>query len=111
MNVAAPQSDSLNNDPFVVLGLSTDASEEAIRARYLELVKQHPPEKDPQKFREIHAAYQGASNPLVLAAAIMNPRERPPTPWQEIIDHHEREKPRFSTEVLLGLGNRIGVNE
>ncbi|MEZ6087022.1 MAG: DnaJ domain-containing protein [Pirellulaceae bacterium] len=111
MNVDTSESDNATKDPFMVLGLTTDASETEIRARYLELIKQYPPERDPQKFREIHAAYQNASNPLVLASAIMNPREIPPTPWSKIIEQHERRKPRFDTKILLSFGNPIGVDE
>ena len=45
------------NDSYEILGLSPDSDDEAIRKRYLELVKQHPPERDPIKFRAIRGAY------------------------------------------------------
>ena len=44
-------------DPYEVLGLSPDSDDTTIRKRYLELVKQHPPERAPEKFRAIRAAY------------------------------------------------------
>ncbi len=45
------------NDPFAVLSLTPEASDEAIRQRYLELTKQFPPDHHPQKFAEIRKAY------------------------------------------------------
>jgi DnaJ-class molecular chaperone len=44
-------------DPYEILGLSSDSDDTTIRKRYLELVKQHPPERAPEKFRAIRAAY------------------------------------------------------
>ena len=45
------------NDPYEILGLTPDSDDTTIRKRYLELVKQHPPERSPEKFRAIRAAY------------------------------------------------------
>src|SRR5262245_17041216 len=45
------------NDPFQVLDLPPDSDDEAIRRRYLELVKQYPPGQDPEKFAAIRQAY------------------------------------------------------
>jgi curved DNA-binding protein CbpA len=45
-------------NPYEVLGLPTDADDETIRRRYLELVRQHPPEHQPEKFAAVRAAYE-----------------------------------------------------
>jgi curved DNA-binding protein CbpA len=45
-------------DPYVVLGLSPDADDAAIRRRYLELVRQYSPEHHPERFAAIRAAYE-----------------------------------------------------
>jgi curved DNA-binding protein CbpA len=45
-------------DPYTVLGLSADSDDEAIRRRYLELVRQFTPEHQPEKFAAIRAAYE-----------------------------------------------------
>lgn len=45
-------------DPYKVLDLPTTADEAAIRKRYLELVKQFPPERAPERFAEVRAAYE-----------------------------------------------------
>jgi curved DNA-binding protein CbpA len=44
-------------DPFEVLGLPPDSDDEAIRRRYLELVKQYPPAQQPEKFKAVREAY------------------------------------------------------
>lgn len=45
-------------DPYAVLNLPPDADDEAIRRRYLELVRQFTPEHHPEKFAAIRAAYE-----------------------------------------------------
>jgi curved DNA-binding protein CbpA len=46
------------SDPYHVLDLPADSDDEAIRRRYLELVRQFSPEKHPEKFAAIRAAYE-----------------------------------------------------
>src|SRR5437763_1604580 len=45
------------NDPYETLGLTPDAGEAEIRRRYLELVRESPPDRAPERFTAIHAAY------------------------------------------------------
>jgi curved DNA-binding protein CbpA len=52
------------DDAHEVLGLPLDATEEAIRRRYLELVRQYSPERDPQRFAAIRAAYESLRDPV-----------------------------------------------
>ncbi len=51
-------------DPYNVLGLNHDADDEEIRRRYLELVRENPPDRAPQRFTEICAAYESLCDPL-----------------------------------------------
>ncbi len=46
------------NDAYTILGLPADSDDEAIRRRYLELVRQYPPDRHPQKFAEVRGAYE-----------------------------------------------------
>jgi curved DNA-binding protein CbpA len=46
------------SDPYAVLGLPPDSDDQAIRRRYLELVRQFTPEHQPEKFAAIRAAYE-----------------------------------------------------
>ncbi len=45
-------------DPYSVLGLAPDSDDEAIRRRYLELVRQYSPEHHPEKFAQVRSAYE-----------------------------------------------------
>lgn len=43
--------------PHVILGLRCDADDAEIRQRYLELVRAHPPSRDPDGFKLVASAY------------------------------------------------------
>ena len=53
----------LMSDPFEQLGLPSDADEAEIRRRYLELVRENSPDRAPERFAEIHAAYEAVRDP------------------------------------------------
>lgn len=94
-------------DPFEILGLPQGSNEERVRARYLELVKLHPPERDPERFREIHRAYEAARDPMAIAKHLVRPlTDEQPRPWRDLIAEHRQRPPRMRTELLLSLGNR-----
>jgi len=46
------------DDPYAALGVADDADDETIRRRYLELVRQFSPERHPQRFAAVRAAYE-----------------------------------------------------
>ena len=50
--------------PYEILNLDPAASEEQIRKRYLELVREFPPERAPARFTEIREAYDELRNPI-----------------------------------------------
>ncbi len=52
------------DDAYAILGIEASSSDEQIRHRYLELVRQHPPDRDPQRFAEIRAAYDRLRDPV-----------------------------------------------
>ena len=45
-------------DPFTLLGLAEDADDVEIRRRYLALVRDFPPDRAPERFQELRAAYE-----------------------------------------------------
>ncbi|MEW6744924.1 MAG: J domain-containing protein [Planctomycetota bacterium] len=62
------------HDPWSELGLSTDASDEEIRRRYRELVKMHPPDRDPERFERLRDAYSLIEDPQRRATmALLGP--------------------------------------
>jgi curved DNA-binding protein CbpA len=52
------------SDPYEVLGLPRSADEAETRRRYLELVRQYPPDRDPSRFAEVRAAYDQLRDPV-----------------------------------------------
>ena len=49
-------------NPFAILGIPSDADDETINQSYLDKVRECPPDRDPQQFQQIHAAYQAIKN-------------------------------------------------
>jgi curved DNA-binding protein CbpA len=47
---------------YLILGVTSEASDAEIRNSYLTLVKKHTPEKDPVMFRRITDAYEAVNN-------------------------------------------------
>jgi curved DNA-binding protein CbpA len=45
-------------NPFSALGIAETADDEAIKKAYLQRVREHPPERDPERFQVIRAAYE-----------------------------------------------------
>ncbi|HUP02442.1 MAG TPA: J domain-containing protein [Bryobacteraceae bacterium] len=90
-------------DPTQVLGISTDADEEQIRAAYVRKVKEHPPDRSPEEFERIRDAYESLrdprrrmrdrllsidpSVPFTSAIELNTPRRQfaGPQPWLEVL--------------------------
>ncbi len=58
-------------DPYDTLGLSPQAEEKEIRDRYLELVRQFPPDRAPERFASIRAAYDQLRDPAVRLRSLL----------------------------------------
>ena len=43
---------------YEILGIDENADEKAIKRAYFKLIRTHSPEKDPERFQEIRAAYE-----------------------------------------------------
>lgn len=48
---------TLSKDPYKVLGISSKASAEEIKKAYFSLIAKYTPEKNPEAFKKIRAAY------------------------------------------------------
>ena len=55
-------------DPYAILGLPRGCDESDVRRRYLELVRQFPPDRAPERFAEIRGAYESLRDPVVRLA-------------------------------------------
>ena len=45
-------------NPFILLGVPETADDEAIKKAYLQQVRQHPPEREPEQFQAIRLAFE-----------------------------------------------------
>ena len=92
-------------DPYSVLGVSNNAGEAEIRSRYLVLVRQFPPEKEPQRAAAIRAAYDAIRDPMVRLRHQLFDVQSHLTLDSIVEDNRPdiRDR-RFSTESLLSLG-------
>lgn len=79
-----------------ILGVPEDTDCQAVRGRYLELVRRFPPDREPEKFQEVQQAYEklrdprrralarflvDAEEPLACLADILERRFTGPEPW------------------------------
>jgi curved DNA-binding protein CbpA len=79
-------------DPYTILGVGHTASLEEIKKAYFALVRQHPPEKDPDAFKQIRAAYE----------QLRDPRQRQQTDllsWQTWIEPPLGDVPTLESEL------------
>ena len=90
--------------PHQILNLKLDASPDDVRQAYLALVRLYPPDRNADKFREIHSAYQMLSDPLILAKAMVTSKFDRPN-LLATIESAEKIRPRLSPLTLLSLGN------
>jgi hypothetical protein len=97
---------STSTDPFAILGISPESSETEVRTRYLELVKQFPPERESEKFLEIRAAFEAAKDPLAIARRLIAPPDDEVPQWSDVLETQQKNPPRLSVAFLVSLGNR-----
>ena len=45
-------------NPYNVLGVPPDATEAEIKKAYFQLIREHPPEHDPEQFKRVRQAYE-----------------------------------------------------
>ena len=55
-----------------LLGISADAGEAEVRAAYLQQVRQHPPDRDPEVFERIRDAYEQLRDPRARARQVLH---------------------------------------
>jgi len=94
-------------DPYEILGVSHGSSEADIRRRYLELVRQNPPDRVPERFAEIHQAYERLRDPVVRMEAKLFELESSDTLASVVADVRQRlRKARIPTQTLLSLAEK-----
>ena len=70
-------------DPYEVLGIARTATATALKQAYFALVRAHPPERDPEMFKQVRAAYERLRDPAARTESDMLLLERWPTPARQ----------------------------
>ena len=92
------------SDPYDILGVSRGSSEADIRRRYLELVRRYPPDREGERFTEIHQAYEKLRDPVVRMESKLFDLESGETLADIVADVRQRlRKSRIPTQTLLSL--------
>ena len=76
-------------NPYEVIGVPPTASEAEIRRAYFKLVREHPPERDPEPFKRIRAAYEILRDPARRAEWNLFVAVQPPAPPHDPVAGHD----------------------
>jgi curved DNA-binding protein CbpA len=68
------------SDPYDVLGIARTATATELKQAYFALVRAHPPERDPEMFKQVRAAYERLRDPATRIETDMLLLEHWPTP-------------------------------
>ncbi|MEZ4727116.1 MAG: J domain-containing protein [Caldilineaceae bacterium] len=79
-------------DPYLVLGIGRRATDAEIKRAYFQLVRQFPPEREPEKFQQIRAAYERLRTPESRALIDLFLLQPPP-------DLPNRRRPSYDLSV------------
>lgn len=71
---------NVEENPYEVMGLPPTSSEEDVRRAYFRLVREYPPEQDPEQFKRIRAAYDVLRDPVRRAEWDLFVALEPPPP-------------------------------
>lgn len=61
---------------YEILGIDENADEKAIKRAYFKLIRTHSPEKDPERFQEIRAAYERLTEEKISPKIVFRSRFR-----------------------------------
>ena len=93
-------------DPYQVLGVDPSDDSETIRKRYLALVREFSPERAPERFAEIRAAYEKLRDPITsLQTRLFDLRSS--ETFERLIAEEKQQlgRQRIPTDVLLSLAD------
>ncbi len=91
-------------DPYEILSVGPETSDEQIRQRYLELVRQNPPDRSPQRFAEVRRAYEQLRDPVARLEKKLFSTTTSDTMAAIMADVKQRlRRTRIPTQELLSL--------
>jgi curved DNA-binding protein CbpA len=102
-----------NQDPYAVLGVARSAGDAEIKRAYFRLVREYPPERDPEQFQKIRAAYERVRTAAARAATdlfLLQPPPKMPSRRRPSYDLelHRHEVAALAREMALARQGRPG---
>jgi len=92
------------SNPYEILGIDPASDDAAIRRRYLELVRRHPPDREPERFAAIRGAYDELRDPVARLRSKLFPLETHDTIDSILADVERRLRTaRIPLKTLLSL--------
>ena|SRR5438128_1347599 len=90
------------DNPYKVLGIERDAGEAEIKRAYFSLVREHPPERDPEGFKRVRAAYEQLRASKERAETDLFLIDEPsPAQVLSSLRHADVEPPPITREAIL----------
>lgn len=89
-------------EPWEVLDVTADASEETLRQAYLKKLRQYPPDRAPEEFERIRDAYDMARKPGMRMQAMLT-GENPEASLVSLLDSVEWERAFVGPKPWLAL--------
>lgn len=97
----------MTSDPYTILGITSDAADDTIRRRYLELVRIHTPERDPERFAAVREAYEKLRDPVNRLRYLLFEAGKEDSIQSILTDARARApRRRVPVSTLLALGQR-----
>ena len=94
-------------DPYEVLGIERGSGDAEIRRRYLELVRRHPPDREPERFAAIRGAYDQLRDPVVRLVSTLFGLDSGETLDAIVAEvEHRLRTARIPVNTLLSLAER-----
>ena len=97
-----PTPNLASTDPYAVLGLLRGAPTREIKRAYFDLVREYPPEDQPDTFKVIRAAYEKLREPDVRAETDLF-LFQPPSPWEPRGRRHKLDLDVHAEDIALLL--------
>ncbi|MBI4865162.1 MAG: DnaJ domain-containing protein [Candidatus Riflebacteria bacterium] len=98
-----------HRDPFRILGVSRTAGTDAIESAYRAMVRRFPPQREPERFKEVREAYERLSDPAARAEALLFTLDPPEDGAAPRLD--ARRLRALVLDALAGLaGREVGLD-
>jgi curved DNA-binding protein CbpA len=75
-------------NPYEILGIKRESDDASVRSAYLELVRRYPPERHPEKFKQISTAYNALKDEKSrLKYYLFNEETWIQSPFEALLNH------------------------